>query len=150
MTFSQNNGRTFVDFMKIEEQAIQTHQPLGGSFAVIEHDSHFLLCYNIWRCQWEIPAGKREENETPKECAARELLEETGQQVGELQFVGLLKSHIIRTSSVQYNPVYYGHAHKLDPFVENQETSAIILWNRQKDIGIIDEVDRQIFDYIKR
>ena len=89
MTSSQNNGRTFVDFMKIEEQAIYTHQPLGGSFAVIEHDSHFLLCYNIWRCQWEIPAGKREENETPKECAARELFEETGQRVDELQFVGL-------------------------------------------------------------
>lgn len=106
------------------------------------------MCYNTLREQWEIPAGKREEQETPKECAIRELYEETGQTVENLDFIGLLKVKNNSNGTVKYNPVYYGTMDQLQPFVKNAETSQIMLWDLQEEIGVIDQVDVRIFDYI--
>lgn len=35
-------------------------------------------CYVTGRMEWEVPARRTEENETPEEVAARECREETG------------------------------------------------------------------------
>ena len=35
---------------------------------------------------YEIPAGKLDKNESPEDCARRELLEETGLLAGEMIF----------------------------------------------------------------
>ncbi|MEN2767670.1 NUDIX hydrolase [Ornithinibacillus xuwenensis] len=144
----KNNGWKFRDFIKVEESSMNTYYPLAGSFAVIRCSGKFLLCYNIWRKQWEIPAGSREGNETPMDCAKRELFEETGQLVAELTFKGLLKSEHIETASVKYNPVYTSTIDRLMPFQENTETSQIILWDLQEEIGYIDEVDYRIISCI--
>ncbi|MBM7691428.1 8-oxo-dGTP diphosphatase [Peribacillus deserti] len=77
MNTLKNDGLQFLDFLHIQEAEISKYRPLAGSFAVINSKGKFLLCYNIWRKQWELPAGRREGNETPRECAMRELYEET-------------------------------------------------------------------------
>jgi 8-oxo-dGTP diphosphatase len=77
-----------------ENNGFNDYYPIAGSYAVIKSSDKYLLCYNTWRKQWELPAGKREENESPKECAIRELYEETGQSVDDLKFKGLLKVKI--------------------------------------------------------
>jgi mutator protein MutT len=43
------------------------------------------------RIQWEIPGGKVEENETPEEAAAREILEELGVGVTIQKLVGTME-----------------------------------------------------------
>lgn len=124
------------------------YNPIAGSYAVLKCAGKYLICYNTWREQWELPAGQREAHETPKECAIRELYEETGQIVHDLDFIGLLKVKNVSTGNVKYNPVYYGSIDLLQPFVQNAETSQILLWDLQEQIGTIDEVDLSIFDYI--
>ena len=94
MNIFKNNGFEFVEFIMMTEEEIFSFQPLTGSYAVIRCNEKYLLCYNIWRKQWEIPAGHREDNETPKECAIRELYEETGQIVSDMEFKGLIKSKL--------------------------------------------------------
>ncbi|WP_036687918.1 NUDIX domain-containing protein [Paucisalibacillus globulus] len=145
----KNNGRRFLDFIPLLSEEEIDFDHLAGSFAVIQCKGKYLLCYNVWREQWEIPAGSREGNETPMECAKRELYEETGQRVNKMELKGILKSQNLQDGSIINNPVYYSVVSELQPFLENKETSAILLWDLQEKIGPLDEVDIKIFDYIR-
>lgn len=149
MIITKNNGFEFLGFLVVQETEIYDYHRLAGSYTVIKCDDKYLLCYNTLRKQWELPAGQREKNETPKDCAIRELYEETGQSVSELLFRGLLKVKNIISGEIKYNPVYFTTLEKLQPFHKNNETSEILLWDLKQQIGYIDEVDIKVFDYIK-
>jgi 8-oxo-dGTP diphosphatase len=148
LKITKNNGFEFLDFLVVKEAEIYDYHRLAGSYAVIKCDDKYLLCYNTLRKQWELPAGRREENEPPKDCAIRELYEETGQSVSEVEFKGLLKVKNLTSGEIKYNPVYFTTLEKLQPFQGNNETSEIQLWDLKQQIGYIDEVDIKIFDYI--
>lgn len=51
----------------------------------------------------ETPGGLMEPNETPTECARRELLEETGYEAGELRLLGVVHPN----PAIQANRQYY-------------------------------------------
>ncbi|SDC64568.1 NUDIX domain-containing protein [Shouchella lonarensis] len=125
------------------------YQPVAGSYAVIKCQEKFLLCYNTWRKQWELPAGKRERGETTKACAIRELYEETGQVVTEMDFIGLMVVKNILNGTLKYNPVYGAMVEKLIPFVENEETSGIMLWDTEERVEVIDAVDLCLIKELK-
>lgn len=143
-------GFEFLNFIRIDENEIHTFQPLAGSYAVLVCEGSYLLCYNPWRKQWELPAGKREPYETPNECAIRELYEETGQKAADLTFKGLMKVENTNTGDLKYNPVYFGTLKELQPFIENEETTGIKLWDMKEEIGYIDEVDLQLIMYLNQ
>jgi 8-oxo-dGTP diphosphatase len=133
--------------MAVNEYEINSFQPVAGSYALLMCEGKYLLCYNTMRKQWELPAGKRELNETPKECAIRELFEETGQYVPDLVFKGLMKVHDTSCSTLKYNPIYFARIRELQPFLENNETAMIRLWDTDSELGSIDEVDRKLIKY---
>ena len=139
----------FMDFLPINEEALCEYKQLAGSYAVIRIDGKYLICYNKWRKQWELPAGGREQNETPKQCAMRELFEETGQKVSDLQFIGLLQSKHAHTGALKHNPVYFAEMKNLQPFIENDEIVEIQLWDASTPLDHFDPLDRKILDYIK-
>ena len=139
----------FVDFLQMQEETLLQYKPLAGSYAVIRMNGKFLICYNKWRKQWELPAGGREQNETPKQCAMRELFEETGQKVSDLQFIGLLQSKHAHTGALKHNPVYFAETKTLQPFIENDEIVEIQLWDASTPLDHFDPLDRKILDYIK-
>lgn len=116
MIITKNNGFEFLDFLNVKETEVNNYHRLAGSYAVIKCDDKYLLCYNILRKQWELPAGQREKNETPKECAIRELFEETGQSISKMDFKGLLKVRNVINYEIKYNPVYFTILEKLQPF----------------------------------
>jgi 8-oxo-dGTP diphosphatase len=148
LNFTKNNGLEFLEFIYTTEEELYKYQPLAGSFAVIKCTDKYLMCYNVWRKQWELPAGRREEDETPKECAIRELYEETGQKILDLEFKGLLKSKKIINGEIKFNPVYFAITEEIQPFIENEEISKIKLWDLREEIGYIDSVDIKILDFI--
>ncbi|WP_205831632.1 NUDIX hydrolase [Bacillus sp. RO2] len=148
MKLTKNNGREFLNFISMSEEEIVDYLPLAGSFAVIKCEGKYLMCYNIWREQWELPAGRREGDENPKECAIRELFEETGQIVSDLDFKGLLKFQKAISGEVGYNPVFFTEVERLQPFIENEESSEIRLWDLKEEIGYLDEVDIRVLEFI--
>ena len=143
-----HNGFDFVEFIKTDDQhCFSKVQPIRGSYIVIKVKDKYLMCFNKWRKQWELPAGKREMGESPLDCAIRELYEETGQTATNLKLLGLLKSKN-KEGHEKYNPVFVGQLDELQPFIENEEISAITLWDLQTDIGLIDELDFHIFEFL--
>ena len=58
--------------------------PLIGSMIIMEKQYR----HAIGRELYEIPAGMLEKDESPKECATRELFEETGYKAGKIEPLG--------------------------------------------------------------
>lgn len=142
------NDFEFIDLISISEQEINNYEPIAGSYAVVMCNDNYLIAYNTLRNRWELPARKREKNETSKECAIRELFEETVQVVTDLEFKGLLIVKNILAGTIKYNPVFHTKIDELRPFKENDETSEIKLWDLKEKIGLIDSVDINIFKYL--
>lgn len=65
--------------------------PGGVAVVAVDRDGSVILVrqyrYPVRSALWEIPAGKLDPGESPRECAARELEEETGYRAGHLEEV---------------------------------------------------------------
>jgi 8-oxo-dGTP pyrophosphatase MutT (NUDIX family) len=68
-----------------------------------------------------------EDGETVEEAAAREVLEETGQHVINLQCHGVFKLKLARHNHSEYGALYTGTIDELRPFMVNDESDRIIL-----------------------
>ena len=71
---------------------------------------------------WEIPAGKREPDEPPEVCAARELEEETGYRAGRLERTG----EILTTPGFSDECIHLFCAYELSRGNEAREPSELI------------------------
>ncbi|MGB2991183.1 MAG: NUDIX hydrolase [Paenisporosarcina sp.] len=140
----------FIEFMTVTEDELHNYEPLAGSYAIVQVEHDILFGFNHFRKRWELPAGRRELNESPKECAIRELHEETGQKVESLTFQGLAKIQNLESHHVKYNPIYFSKVSHLTPFIPNDEMERIILWDLTSDIGPVDHVDVQIWKALKQ
>ncbi|MGL6104907.1 NUDIX hydrolase [Romboutsia sp.] len=84
-----------VDTVEIERQGYQKREIVehGGAVGIvaITEDKEIILIKQfrkpLEKVLWEIPAGKLELGENPKECAIRELKEETGYSAGNLKLI---------------------------------------------------------------
>lgn len=150
MILAENrNGQQLLEYIMISEEELVSNQvcnPITASFAIIKCKGKYLIAYNKWRKQWEFPAGGREEYETCKECAIRELFEETNQVVEGMKFKGLVKIYDKNKERTKYNAVYFQEVDEIQDFNENNEMTKIMLWDLQTDIGEFDKVDKKILE----
>lgn len=150
MIIAENkSGHQLLEFIKIAENEINErdeYTPITGSFAFIKCDGKYLIAYNKWRQQWEFPAGKIEQNETYKECAIRELYEETGQIVFNLEFKGVFKIYDRNKNQTRYRTAFFAEIDKIIDFNENNEMNKIMLWDLESNIGYFDEVDKKMLE----
>lgn len=144
------NGHEFLDFVKISELDIDNYihdAPLTHSLVVGKNEGKYLLMFNTWRQYWELPGGIIDDGETPRECAERELFEETNQSIKQLTFKGLMKFQLKPDDRLEYGALYSGEIVDVKPFKENKEAEQIVFWDHQSDIGYITEIDEKLLDY---
>ena len=144
-------GIAFLEFSRIPESELDSdiYKPLLITFVAIRHARDFLLVHHRQRQTWELPGGHIEEGESARDCAVRELFEETGQRVEHLDFKAVLKYRAGSDSRFYYGTLYSGELPSLAPFRENEEISRITLWDGKTDIGYTDEIDKAVINLIQ-
>ncbi|HEY32680.1 MAG TPA: NUDIX hydrolase [Dehalococcoidia bacterium] len=139
------------------ELASDIYKPLLITFMAIRHENNFLLVHHRERQTWELPGGHIEGAESARDCAVRELLEETGQRAEHLDFRAVLKYHAPPDNRIYlgiHHGIYYGTLFSGElpspvPFRENEEISQITFWDGETDIGYIDEIDKKVIRLIQ-
>jgi 8-oxo-dGTP diphosphatase len=118
--------------------------PVTHALVIAVCEGKCLFVHDVWKKEWELPGGRIEEGETPRQCAARELLEESGQQVSSLIFKGLMKFRLKPDNRLEYGALYEGKMDGIRPFTANSEIDKITFWDLGHDIGRVAEIDRSL------
>lgn len=143
------NGDIFDEFISIHEDKVDQLKldfPITHALVVARNRNGFLLMFNNWKHQWEVAGGLLEPGETLRECAIREMLEETNQIPGTIDFKGLMK-FTLKNGKTEYGGLFSAYMDNERPFLENNEASKIIFWDESKDIGYINEIDKELLKY---
>ncbi|WP_127532661.1 NUDIX domain-containing protein [Paenibacillus kobensis] len=151
---TDSKGNILLDFIRLEEKRVDAaalDAPLTHSLIVVEYEGKHLLLFNKWRNNWELPGGVIEQGETARECAIRELLEETNQIAHEVEFKGLMKFRLQPSfhgpERTEYGALFSCRLKELHDFIENEEARSIVLWDGASDIGPIAEIDRKLIEF---
>jgi ADP-ribose pyrophosphatase YjhB (NUDIX family) len=145
---TDRNGVTLMEYTRIPESMFdpEKYLPLGAALIVTSYNNRFLLVFNCTRQCWEIPGGKIEPGESPLTAARRELKEESGQNAEPLKFEAVVRFSFSNEQPEMYGAVYSVVLNSLIPFKATPEISQIILWDKQKDIGYINEIDNALIE----
>jgi len=140
---TNRNGDVLLGFIHMaNEKAVEPgiYSPVVASSVVGGYEGKVLLVFNRKRQCWEFPSGGIEQGESLKECASRELYEESGQSVNTLDFNGLSK---IRMSNgkIVFLAVFSACLQEISAFQANEEIEKNIFWDFSSDIGYINEID---------
>jgi 8-oxo-dGTP diphosphatase len=143
---TNKRGTTLLEFIpSANEESTKAilYSPFVASCVVAVHNGAILLVYDRFKQHWELPGGGIETGETPRDCAVRELMEESGQSGAELEFAGIIKFKLAK-SGIRFAAIYSCSLPELSPFQPNDEIGKNTCWDFISDIGYIDEISEYI------
>jgi len=112
-----------------------------------------LLVFDNWRKHWELPGGGRDEGESPRTAAVRELYEESGLRTDELIFVGVSSYESPPDGSHERVAVYRTTLAPDVPdpvplFEVNDEIGGVRWWDPTEARDGVDPLDATIIDRV--
>lgn len=156
MLIQDKQGNQLLELVRFEEADLSRVAPLTHSLVVTRHDGNKnLLVFNRYRQCWEVAGGMIDPDETPRDCAMRELHEESGIVClgNALQFVGAMKvllqpSKFHAEVRVEYGALYRVDVEQIVPFVENEEIVRAYWWDGCEAIGEISAIDQKLTELV--
>ncbi|MEU3603672.1 NUDIX hydrolase [Streptomyces sp. NPDC006798] len=104
--------------------------PLSAALAALWRAGRVLMVFDRYRQSWELPGGRIENGESPRQAAVRELLEESGQHPdGQVRFIGYARFVLAPDQRVEYLALYAGTCADTRAFVPTEEISDIHWWD---------------------
>jgi 8-oxo-dGTP diphosphatase len=144
-------GNQLLELIRCDEAALSSLSPLTHALVVARRHGSTLLVFNRYRQYWELAGGVIDAGETPRQCAARELQEESAIRCADdaLRFVGAMKfllqpSYGDPSVRLEYGALYAVGITSEAAFVPNEEIAAVSWWNGADDIGAIAEIDAKL------
>ncbi|MFF3350496.1 NUDIX hydrolase [Streptomyces sp. NPDC002779] len=126
-------GNDLVSFAPGIEGAPPLDAPLPAALVAVWHADRVLMVFDRFRQVWELPGGRIEEGESPRQAAARELLEESGQVPdGPLRFIGYAGFVLAPDQRAEYAALFAGRTTEIQGFQATEEIAAIRWWNLQE------------------
>ncbi|MFJ9724968.1 NUDIX hydrolase [Streptomyces sp. NPDC101209] len=124
---ADDRGNALVSFCRGAEDAPPADAPLPLALVALWQGDRVLLAFNRFRRAWELPGGKIDPGETPRQAAVRELLEETGQAAeGRLSFAGFARFILAPGQRAEYSALFTGQtADGTRRFTPNAEIEAV-------------------------
>jgi 8-oxo-dGTP diphosphatase len=132
-------GERLISVLEISE-ADAVALPATFALVIARRDTGFLLVRNRQRNVWELPGGFIDAGETARQCAVRELAEESGQRAVDLRWRAAIEMRSPRTGK-SYGALYCGCICDTKPFTAHSEIDSIGFWpvsSLPTDISAID------------
>jgi 8-oxo-dGTP diphosphatase len=154
--------RTFVNMAPIEnergerllsikevDEAVAEALPVTFAVVIGRHISGYLLVRNTQRDIWELPGGFIDAGESARQCATRELEEESGQHVANLRWRAALEIEVqcATTTRTIYGAMYCADIDTPDLFVGNGEIDSIGFWSTSGLPTEVSAIDKALLSY---
>lgn len=127
----ERTGNALVAFLPAAHvREVPDDAPMPAALVAVWHGPHLLLVFDRFRHQWELPGGRIDPGETPRQAAVRELHEESGLRVPTLTLAGYARFRLTTPARVEYAALYTAQvAARHDDFTPNPEISAVRWWD---------------------
>ncbi|MFF4693458.1 NUDIX domain-containing protein [Streptomyces sp. NPDC001307] len=127
---ADDHGNALAVFDRDTEGVAPTDAPMPAALVALWHAGRVLMVFDRFRQSWELPGGMIESEETPRQAATRELLEETGQSPDTpLRFVGYAGFVLAPDQRAEYAALFAGRITNPRGFRANDEISATCWWD---------------------
>lgn len=103
-----------------------------------------LFVFDNWKREWELPGGSREPGESPRECAIRELREETGKQPVDLAFHSLIEWRLGKEQRPEFGALFTCTIAGAAATMETSEIGKTLFWDLRTDIGEVSVLDHTL------
>jgi len=134
-------------FSVLESESYYSIEHIGEQvmiLAIVEHSSILLVKAKrslLDGSVWELPAGGMEKNEKLKECASRELLEETGVKVSDFNRFQTMPSFVLASNRMPMFPKIFHIKLSLKEYEgrldSDDEIEKVGIFNLEKIKGMI-------------
>lgn len=156
MLIEDKKGNQLLELIALNEAELSKIAPLTHALVVARRNgSENLLVFNRRRQYWELAGGMIDAGETPRDCAVRELQEESGLACdpASLRLVGVAKfllqpSRFHSEVHVEYGALYVTHVDQPLAFVANDEIAKACWWDGTEAIGAISVIDQRLIELV--
>ncbi|WP_410538462.1 NUDIX domain-containing protein [Streptomyces sp. KL2] len=141
-------GMELLGFHREPEDAAFDDARVGYVLVALWHQGRLLMVRVRGRDCWELPGGRIEPGETPRQAAVRELREESGQEVAPegLRFAGFARTALGPERRVMYGALFTAEAGGPAPFTPGEEIAAVHWREGDEPLegGVVQTVDEYL------